>query len=152
MPRAARATELQIETLPPGAVVPAFEVLDAAIGEGAPLFRLRLGAVEQHFRKHNPEKAFPVNLIAGAGDHAQRGDHVADDRILGQCPLVRQAARDSRGKKTAFRRVPDLVLAVQQGELSPRQLMLIPIAANVLDDPPEFRVFRWESQRGHLKG
>ena len=115
------------------------------------LLRPGLRAVEERLGQHNLEKSFLVNLVGRAGDHAQRGDHVTNDRILGQRPLVRETTGDSRGQKAALGDVSDLVLPVQQSELSPRQLMLITIAPNVLDDPRDFGVLGRESQRRYVE-
>ena len=114
--------------------------------------RLFLRTLEEHFRQHDPEKPCLIKLIIRVGDDAESGDHVTHHGVFSQGPLVGQTTWDSGGKKTALRGSAHVVFPIEKRELSPRQVMLIPIAPNVVDDPGDFIVFGCESQRRDGKG
>ena len=63
---------------------------------------LRPGAriVEQRFGKHCLVEKFLLDLILGTLDHAQRGEHVGDDFVVGESASLGETARNARVQKS----------------------------------------------------
>ena len=84
-------------------------------------------------------------VVARVRDHAERGEHVRDDRILRQRAPVRQAARDARVEERRLELVADLVLAIEQRDLAPgRWACSRAVADDVVDEPRDLALFRVE--------
>ncbi len=85
--------------------------------------------------------------IVAMRDDAERGDDVFTDGILTQRPPLCEAAGQARGEQTRFREVSDLVLAIQQREVAPRQSVSLSVTTQVLDHPGDLGLL--VSERAH---
>ena len=80
------------------------------------------------------------------GDHPERGDDIADDRVFGERPPVREAARDPRAQETGLGSIADLVASVEKRIISPLQIVRSAIAPDVGDNPGDLRVLGREGE------
>ena len=80
---------------------------------------LRARLVEQRPRQHDAEERVATDVVLRLRDHAQRGDDVRDDRIVGERAPLREPAGNAGVEKRRLERVADLVLAIEQRDVAP---------------------------------
>src|SRR5690242_6088002 len=116
---------------------------------------LRFGArgVEESRRKHCFVEELVLDLIARIGDHAQCGDQIAYDIVVGQSVALCETARNSRIQKRRFEDTADLVLAVENADVAPLEpaVVLGSIPAQILEQPVRLSFFVGKGDCGYRK-
>src|SRR5438105_7646787 len=109
------------------------------------------GVVDERSRKHDVEEAVIVQVVA-MGNHAERGDEVLADRVLTQGAALRESAREPRRQQARFGEIADLMLAIEDGVVAPRERVLGVVAAQVFDYPGDLAVFVGKGAYGDVEG
>ena len=116
------------------------------------LLRLGLRFIEQRARQHDAKECVAMHNVGWEGNHARRGQHIGDHRIVRQCTSLRQKAGNSSVQERRLDPLTDAMLAIQQRDVAPPMAVLIVISANVGHHPRLLLVVRFERERANGKG